>query len=82
MIKYFATVNCFFCSASPEKGDVGKEIENEKILQENDILDSDRNIDNSEISINYVYTGVQWNRKDVIIDDVFEIGRASCRERV
>jgi len=54
-----------------EKSGEEKEIENEKISQENDILDNDRNVDNSEISINYVYTGVQWNRKDVILDDKF-----------
>ena len=28
-------------TSDPEKGDLGKEIENEKILQKNDILDSD-----------------------------------------
>ena len=34
-------------------------------------MDNDRNINNFEISINYVYTGIQWNRNDVIIDDIF-----------
>ena len=31
----------------------------------------DNKIDNYEISINYVSMRIQWNRKDVIIDEIF-----------
>ena len=55
----------------------GKDIENENTSTEDDILDKNNDIDNFEISINYVSTCTQWNRKDVIVDDIFAYSVAS-----
>uniref|UniRef100_A0A803LDM0 Uncharacterized protein n=1 Tax=Chenopodium quinoa TaxID=63459 RepID=A0A803LDM0_CHEQI len=30
-----------------------------------------QNVDNNEISMNYVSTKTHWNRKDVIVDEIF-----------
>ena len=54
-----------------ENDDKGKDIKNENTSTEGNILDKNNDIDNFEISINYVSTCTQWNRKDVIVYDVF-----------
>ena len=45
-----------------ENGDGNNSVQNE---EENE------NIDNNETSLNYISTRVQWNRKDVVMNEVF-----------
>ena len=46
-----------------------KRVENENNSEEENA--PDESVDNYEIFINYMSTGLQWNRKDVIVDDIF-----------
>ena len=34
------------------------------------------NVDNEEISINYVISGKRWNRKEIVIDEIFAYAAA------
>ncbi|CAH9090012.1 unnamed protein product [Cuscuta epithymum] len=46
-------------------------------FEEVNIPDKDRNVDNFEISINYVSNGIQWNRNDIDVNDIFSYAIAT-----